>query len=1142
MPACTSCGIELPEGARFCPACGAPVEAPAPAGEMLRLVTVLFADVVGSTARAETMHPEDARALMADFFGAMSEEIQAQGGTLEKFVGDAIMAVFGVPAAHEDDPVRAIRAARRMLTRLERWNEGRPEGERLAIRIGINTGDVVAAGAPGQDLLVTGDPVNVAARLQQAADGGQILVGERTARSATAWFELQPVEPLELKGKSEAVAAWLVESEREGAEPRGIEGMPTPMVGRGRELDLLRATFARVHEERSPSLVTVLGDAGVGKSRLLREFVGSLEVETKVVVGRCLAYGEGVTLWPLGEILKSEAVVFEDEPAETATAKIRTLVDEAIPDELVPDRERATAALAATIGLRLHSDPLAALDPRQVQHELVSAWRALLAGIAQRQPLLVVVEDLHWADESMLELLEDFSEHVAGPVLFLCTARPDLVRSRPSWGGGSRNFSSLALDPLTPEQSTELVSQLLDVDELPAAVRERILERSEGNPFYLEEIVRRLIDEELIVHEGGRWVAGEAVAELEIPDTVQGVILARIDLLSPAERRALQLAAVVGRVFWPGPVAVLGVEDDLDPILRTLSRRELIVSRLSSSLGGEPEYAFKHVLIRDVAYESLPRRERAAAHAAVAPWIEEMAGERAEGLAELLAHHYDAAWGLGGDEELRGRARQRYLEASQGAIRRFATTQADRFGRRAVELSATRDERLAALEALGDVFASTFDGDRTYRAYREALAEVEDGDDATFARLAAKAAIHPTRFVGSMTERPATEELRALIDRGLAAATSAGAYRDRALLLMSTTFLGVMRYEPLGPETTESARAALEITERLDDPALMSAALDAVGALQLAAGHHGPMLEGSRRRLQLVPYLSDPVEVGDIYAVAAWNATYVGLYDQAIEWATECIERSRELAALGVLLHGLVWRVLARFVRGDWAGALADQEEIERLQSDPDRLPAGYSRRAYVTAAFCHELRGEREAADRYVALLRRCLADNDPGQTHRTGAFAPLARLLARRGLFAESRELCPTEVYEGRGPSCEAFCEVVAAEETWDEADATVAEARAIAEECGILSLPFFADRLEGRAAAAGGDDERASELLRRSAEGFAGLSAPWEEAWSRLLLAELTREPEEARAALATFEPLGSVAELERARSLLATLPSR
>jgi predicted ATPase len=379
--------------------------------------------------------------------------------------------------------------------------------------------------------------------------------------------------------------------------------------------------------------------------------------------------------------------------------KVHALVAEAIPTEVVFDRELTAAALVSTIGLRLPNDPLAPLDPKRIHRELVAAWRALLAGLSASQPLLVVVEDLHWADESMLELLEGLSEQLAGPVFFLCTTRPDLFRARPGWGGGRRNFSSLALDPLSAEQSAELVSKLLTVDDMPQSLRDQVLERSEGNPFFLEEIVRRLIDEGLLAEVDGRWVAREAVTDLEIPDTVQGVILSRIDLLSTTERRALQLAAVVGRAFWPGAVKALGLDEELEPILRTLSRRELIAPRLTSSLGGDPEYAFKHVLIQDVAYESLPRRERAAAHAAVASWIEDMAGERASGLGELLANHYDLAWRLNQDDKLRRRARGLYLAASSDLARRFAAPQAERFGRRAIELSVTGDERVEALEA-----------------------------------------------------------------------------------------------------------------------------------------------------------------------------------------------------------------------------------------------------------------------------------------------------------------------------------------------------------------------------------------------------------------------------------------------------------
>src|SRR5215208_279968 len=323
MPSCPTCGSEVPAGARFCPACGAALtQAPAPE-DMLKLVTVLFADVVGSTARAEGAHPEDVRALMASYFETMAEEIGAEGGTLEKFVGDAIMAVFGVPSAHEDDPVRAVRAARRMLERLRSWNAQRAPGEQLEIRIGLETGDVVASGDAAGDLLVTGDSVNIAARLQQAAEPGTIVVGARTARAARSHFVLREVdEPLGLKGKSAPVNAWLVAGERETVEERGVPGLAAPLVGRERELESLQGEFERVSADRRPALVTLVGDAGVGKSRLVREFLGGLDDASTVLIGRCLPSGEGTTLLPLADMLEARGNVFDSDSAETAYAKL----------------------------------------------------------------------------------------------------------------------------------------------------------------------------------------------------------------------------------------------------------------------------------------------------------------------------------------------------------------------------------------------------------------------------------------------------------------------------------------------------------------------------------------------------------------------------------------------------------------------------------------------------------------------------------------------------------------------------------------------------------------------------------------------------------------------------------------------------
>lgn len=1121
MPNCASCGVELPDEARFCPACGAAVEPVERAGEMLKLVTVLFADVVGSTARAEALDPEDTRALMADFFETMSREIRAEGGTIEKYIGDAIMAVFGVPQAHEDDPVRAVRAARRMVAALEGWNDSRPPDMRIEIRIGVNSGDVLAAGAPGQDLLVTGDAVNVAARLQQAAAPGEVVIGERTARAAEAWFELRADEPLELKGKSEPIAAFTVGDERDDVQARGVPGLHAPMIGRTRELDVLDSTFARCHDDSAPQLVTIFGDAGVGKSRLVQELVATLGVDTKVVVGRCLAYGEGITLWPLGEILKAEAVLLENDPLDVATEKVAALV-EVVMDTGADDRARTTAALLATLGLE--PPELALLDPQAVYRTIIAAWRALLSALAAEQPLLVVVEDIHWADSTMLDILEDLAEHIAGPALFLCTARADLLRTRSGWGGGKLNFSSLSLSPLTYDEGAQLVEHLLDVEELPTVLKERILARAGGNPFFLEEILRRLIDEGLVTRESGRWRAGEGIADIEIPDTVQGVILARIDLLSPAEKRVLQRAAVVGRVFWSGAIRRLTAEDDLDGILTTLCRRELCSEHLSSSMADDVEYSFKHVLVRDVAYESLPRSERAAAHAEAAAWIEEASGERVVDVAELLAYHYDVAFTLSGDDAFRERARTECLSAGHAAMRRFALAQASRFGGRAVELSSPGPERGEALEALGLLCTGSGNGDDAWRWYNEALVELTD-DPVAFGRLAASAAITATRWYGSMHSHPSRDEVHALIDAGLAAAGETDS-ADRVKLLASRAFLQIMGYEAIDGSGAKAAQKAVEIARRIDEADVLSAALDAEIATMQDDGRYGRIHDANLSRLELVPRLTED-EIADCFAMATWSACFVGHYREALEYSTASIERLSERPAL--LVHGCAWRVLARFYLGDWEGALADQSEIERIEEDdPRELPVGYSMRAYAVTALICELRGERDHADRYLELVHRFSEQRSKG---RSGHVSHAMRALAHQGRLDEARALMP---YGGRNAwSCqvlEALCEV-AAEEDADEAARIVLLARTEAAECGLLALPFHADRLEGRL-------RSDPELLRRSADGFASLGAPWEEAWSRLLLAELAGESSEARTALAVFERLGSVSEIERAQALLAT----
>jgi class 3 adenylate cyclase len=1132
MAFCVVCGARLPEAARFCPACGTAVLVEAPAEETLKLVTVLFADLVSSTARVETMHPEDVRSLMVEYFTAMAEEIVAEGGSVEKFVGDAIMAVFGVPLTHEDDALRAVRAGRRMLARLARRNESRAPSERLEIRIGINTGEVLAAAELRGDLLVSGDAVHVAARLQEAADPGAIVLGEATSRLVSGAFELRELGLLTLKGRSEPVSAWVVDRELEGPATEARPRVHVPMVGRERELELLGSILDRVRVGHAPRLVTIVGDPGVGKSRLAEEFVTSLDPSTKVVFGRCPAYGEGVMLWPLGEILSAEAGVLGNDPPDAAFAKIAALVARVVPGERAPDGEETASALASTLGLEGAGDALGDLDPREIRYRLVSAWRLLLTGLAAEGALVVFVEDLHWGDAMLFDVLDDLAEHVEGPILFLCTARPEVFRIRPTWGEGRTHSESVQLGPLTAEESEALVTLLVDTGRLSEPSRESILARAEGNPFFLEEIVRRLVDERLVRRGGGRPATGDKV-DVEIPETVQGVILARLDLLSPSERRTLQEAAVVGRVFWSGAVEQLVEVVDLPGTLEALCVRELIGRRRSTSIAGETEYSFKHVLTRDVAYESLPRRERAHAHVRVAAWIEEMSGERSAELTEILAHHYDVAYSLSREDALRASARRNYLRASSRALRQFAIAQAEQLARQAVRLSAPGPELGEALEALGDLFATAHAGDGAWRAYGDAL-DTFEGDRDARGRLSAKAAVQATRWYGGMVEHPTGGDLERLIASGLEA-TGDSDNVWRALLLMSRGFELIWGYTRDEAACEDAAHTALAIAERLDDPNLLSGTLDSVGSLLLARGLYGAYLRFGRRRIELVPRLTDVAEIGDAFVMGAWSATYVGLYEEALGHATACLERTRGIDP-GEYVHGLSWRVWARAMTGDWEGALRDQADLERIQAETaSALPVGYTLRAYSAVALVHELRGEREPAAAYLDLVRQFVEEHPPSGLDGYAALALAARALAHRSQVADARELLGGASSPYAPPTLEARCEIVAADGDWEAAPRVIASARMQAEASEARALPLFADRLEGRLAVSEGDAERAVRLLRRSTVGFAEIGAPWEEAWSRRLLAEaladegLVAEAEDERdTAHAAFDRLGSVAE--------------
>jgi class 3 adenylate cyclase len=1106
MGRCRVCDRELPEEARFCPTCGTPVDVSS--GEERRLVTVLFADAVGSTGIGERLDPEHLRALQRELFATMRDVITGEGGTVEKYAGDSVMAVFGAPVAHEDDAARAIRAAERLHERVAQLG--------LQLRIGVNTGEAVASSATANSdtALVTGDVVNVAARLEQLAEPGQTVVAARTARACPS-IRTRPLGDVELRGREAPVDAVIVLGTGTGPGTTSAPGLRAPMVGRERELQLLTTLFDRTVASGRPELVTIYGEPGVGKSRLARELGAWLEVNrpgTRILRGRCLPYGDGITFWPLAEILKSVAGILDSDTGAEAAEKLTAIGNRLLTPERVPDAQTAIAALAYTIGIdgaAAIATPLTDTDPRRVRSEMHSAWRALFCTLAAEQPLCVVIEDVQWADPVLLDLVEDVAERATGPILLVCPSRPELSVARPTWGAGRRS-TSLTLDPLPDDDAGALVDVLLDLAELPADDAPRIRDRAEGNPFFLEEIVRQLVDTQ---RAGAR--------AMHIPDTVQGVLAARLDLLEPAVKRVAQQAAVVGREFWTGAVAALTGMDEADvaDALDALEEREVIVSRPSSSLAGQREYAFKHILTRDVAYDGLVRRERADAHIRMSAWIEATYGARCCELAELLAHHRLAAYRAAADagatgvelDELRAPARVALLDAADDAADRYALAKARRLGEEALALAADDVERAEAHEAIGKaLWLGHGTGTEAWTQFVHA-ADIHlsrpDPDPFAIARTCARAVEIPSRWPATMRTLPDPADVRRYLDAGLAHLPD-GDSPERVALLVAvamwpTSFEKGLSSEIELEQAREAGEDAAAMAMRLGRPDLASAALDgAFGYFQYLGrlGDPGAMAIIDRR-LALVPELRTAPEIGDTFAMAAWQRYTAGRYADAAAFATEGFERVREDAP-PMAMHNLVWLAKAQFRLGQLDGVLATVALGDELLG-PAWTPAPFCAPLYGVAAAVHALRGDD--AERRDVILRT-------GVTDALGApRSLLTPWLARAELFAGAYGAADAHLDagrdllggEGRADVLEARCEIALAGRRWTTAPILVSEARSHGAYSGHLALPFVADRLEGATLVAAGDAARGRELLGRALDGFTSIGGGWDAAWTRLLL---------------------------------------
>ncbi|HKU56694.1 MAG TPA: AAA family ATPase [Gaiellaceae bacterium] len=919
MRVCPVCNQENAETARFCQACGAALTSEPPREER-KVVSVLFADLVGFTSRAEQLDPEDVRALLAPYWERLRGELEQRGGTVEKFIGDAVMALFGAPVAHDDDPLRAVGAA----LAIRDWAR---EEEGLQVRIAVNTGEalVLLGARPGEgEGMAAGDVVNTTARLQAAAPVNGVLVGETTYRATRDVVEYAEHEPVAAKGKSEPIPVW------EAVQVRSRLGMDVeratlPLVGRTRELGVIVDAFERAKSEREPQLVTLVGVPGIGKSRLVSAFFSHLEGAPDLVwwrQGRALPYGDGVSFWAVAEMVKAQAGIAENDPPDACAEKLRASVEQLVADEAERD------------WVADHLLPLVGVEHGGAGGDSAPSWRVFFESLAERRPLVMVFEDMHWADDGLLDFIDHLVDWATGvPILVIATARPELLDRRQAWGGGKLNVSTIALTPLSDEEAAQIIHGVLDQAALPAETQQALLERAGGNPLYAEQFAR------LYTERG-------SADDLPLPETVQGLIAARLDGLSPEEKRIVQDASVYGKVFWAGAV------DADEDALHSLDRKGILRRERRSAVGGETQYVFRHVLVRDVAYGQIPRAARGEKHIGAADWIESLG--RADDHAELVAHHLAAAAELGVD--VGDRARITFRRAGDRAQGLGAWPAAERYYAQALESWPVEDAEFPRLVAALAAARARATGDT------EQLGPALDALEAAglweeAAQFAATAA---------MTVWYATGDPRPFLERGLELLEGRPASTARAELLAESARTHWFR--------GEYERAERELAE----------------ASELAAGHGSNELRASVLTTQgVVALFEGELEEGRRLTDAAIEVAPIGssprfraLANRAMfEWAEGDAEAWEPLQAAAVEeaeragdrpnLRWLGWTTIGHEVLfGRWDEALRRVEEDVALGPHYHRDNILYLK-AYVLAAR-DQLGVARACRDEALALTEK--------------------------------------------------------------------------------------------------------------------------------------------------------------------------
>ena len=1059
MKTCASCGTENPDIARFCLACGSQLaDAPAPQ-ETRKVVTIVFSDLKGSTSLGEALDSEALREVMTRYFDAMRSELERHGGVIEKFIGDAVMAVFGLPRLHEDDALRAVRAAAGMQNALEELNVElqRHYGVQLANRTGVNTGEVVAGDPSTGQRLVTGDAVNVAARLEQAAGEKEVLLGELTYRLVRDSVEVQEVEPLTLKGKAEPVPAYqLVRVKEDGdVEIR----RDAPLIGRTNELAALKAVFEDAVATRSARLATLVADAGVGKSRLTAELLERISSRAFMLRGRCLPYGDGITFWPLAEALKNASGVVNDDGAEEALEKLSSLTDPAGPE--------VTERIAAMIGVRHEPFPM---------EELAWGMRRLLEHLAADRPVVLVVEDVHWAEETLLELIEQLVRAIdAAPVLVLCPARPTLVDEHPEWGTGER-ATRIELEPLDADASRSMVESMLGGGSLDPEVLDRVVIAAEGNPLFAEQLVRMLVDEGVLERSNGAWRASGPLSDLHVPPTIQALLAARLDTLASDGRAVIEPASVVGYVFADAAVSAL-TPPEVSPRVRTelttLAQKHLVTSVEDD----EEHHRFQHIMIRDTAYDGILKRARADLHERFVVWADDVNRDRGAEFEEILGYHLEQAWTylseLGPLDD-RGRAigedgARRLASAGRRAFARGDVPAAESLlGRAAALLPADHPDRLRLLPEHGETLLLT-------GRYDEASAVLGEAIDRAESAPAAAARASLVRLLVRLRTGQSDEWGRETVDQEIDAAI--GVFEkegDEAGLAMACRLLAwsagaVCRFG----DAAEASERAVEHARRAGDVRQERRAATAyAGAASLGPTNVDEAI--ARCEACLEQTAGNRQSEGNILAVLGGLYAMQGAFDHArtlVVRARALLEElGLEMDAARVGLEG--WRV--EMLAGD-----LDAAERE-LRSSYDALDAVGERWLLPTVAghLAQTLLAQGAPLEEVESLTDRArtlAADVDvASQALWRGT---LARTLARRASYGEAEELirealdllAPTDATMYQLDAYLDLGEVLSATGRTSEAREAYLAARALAElKGGVVALSAVLRRLEALDAA--------------------------------------------------------------------------